>query len=98
MMFTTLFTLLLASLVVADTCRTIDQAYRSIQVAYPGSSAYSNSQYGYWNKDAINMTPTCIIFPQNGRDVGRIIDVFGTNIERFAIKSGGYMANVLYNE
>jgi hypothetical protein len=97
-MIITLIILFLICLAAADTCRTVEQAYRTITVAYPGSSAYSKSQYDYWNRDAINMSPTCILFPQNGKDVGRIIDVLGTNIERFAIKSSGYMANVLYNE
>src|ERR1700760_3940909 len=89
---------LLASIVVADTCSTIAQAYPSLNVAYSTSSLFRQSQSDYWNKQASYMSPTCVLFPQNTRDVVRIIDVLGTNRENFAIKGGGHMPNVLLNK
>jgi hypothetical protein len=84
--------------VLAETCTVVDVAYPSIEVAYPSSSAFSQSQSDYWNKASWYMTPTCILYPQNARDVARIVDILGTNNERFAIKGGGHMPNVLFNE
>src|ERR1700748_2988307 len=91
---------LLVSFVIADTdtCATIERAYPSITVAYSTSSQFRQSQSDYWNKQASYMSPSCVLFPQNTRDVVRIIDVLGTNTEPFAIKGGGHMPNVLLNK
>jgi hypothetical protein len=94
------FVLLLSLIsgVVADTCSTVAQAYQSIEVAYPSSSSYKQSQSDYWNKASQYTTPTCILFPRTAQDVSKIIDILGTNIERFAIKGGGHMPNIQFNE
>jgi hypothetical protein len=89
---------LFVSFVLGETCSTVDQAYPSLTVAYSSSSAYSQSQADYWNKQSQYMTPTCILFPENTKDVMRIIDILGTNNEKFAIKGGGHMPNVNLNK
>jgi FAD/FMN-containing dehydrogenase len=44
------------------------------------------------------MTPTCILFPKTPADVVQIVKLLGTNDEKFAVKGGGHMPNVLFNE
>jgi hypothetical protein len=90
--FLPLFFLLLVS-VNGDTCRTVQNAYKSIEVAHRTSNSYYASQNNYWNKGLSKTKPTCIIYPENGRDVRRIVDVLGANTEQFAIKAGGLMPN-----
>lgn len=76
-----------------DTCRTVENAYKSIEVARRGSNSYYTSQNDYWNKALAKTKPSCVIFPQNARDTQRVVDVLGTNTEQFAIKAGGLMPN-----
>jgi hypothetical protein len=84
---------LLFGLASADTCRTVENAYKTIEVAKRGSPSYYASQNGYWNKALTKTKPTCVIYPANVRDAQRIIDVLGANTEQFAIKAGGLMPN-----
>jgi hypothetical protein len=84
---------LLLGLASGDTCRTVENAYRTIQVAHRGSAPYYTSQNDYWNKALSKTKPTCIIYPANVRDAQRIVDVLGANTEQFAIKAGGQMPN-----
>jgi hypothetical protein len=95
--YTLSFLLLILSLLLVsvsgDTCRTVENAYKTIEVARRGSNSYYASQNDYWNKALAKTKPTCVIFPQSARDVQRIVDVLGANTEQFAIKAGGLMPN-----
>jgi hypothetical protein len=84
---------LLFGLASGDTCRTVQNAYKTIEVAYRGSTSYYTSQNDYWNKALSKTKPSCIIYPANVRDAQRIVDVLGANTEQFAIKAGGQMPN-----
>jgi hypothetical protein len=88
---------LLFGLVSGDTCRTVENAYKTLEVAKRGSQSYYKSQNDYWNKALTKTKPTCIIYPANVRDVQRVVDVLGANTENFAIKSGGLMPNAEFS-
>ncbi len=87
----------LFGLVSGDTCRIVENAYKTIEVAKRGSPSYYTSQNGYWNKALSKTKPTCIIYPANVRDAQRIVDVLGANTEQFAIKAGGLMPNAEFS-
>jgi hypothetical protein len=84
---------LLFGLASGDTCRTVENAYKTIEVAHRNSPAYYNSQNDYWNKALSKTKPTCVIYPASARDAQRVIDVLGANTEQFAIKAGGQNPN-----
>ncbi|KAH8890596.1 FAD-binding domain-containing protein [Thozetella sp. PMI_491] len=83
---------LLAELVIADTCSTLE-ATTSIEVTRPLSLSYTTEQQDYWSTSCAALLPTCIIFPKDAAEIAAIITVLNSNEENFAVKSGGHNPN-----
>lgn len=79
-------------LVKADTCSEVAST-TSIEVSTPLQLSYINEQQEYWSTSCAALKPSCIIFPKNGSEVAAVITILNTNLEKFAVKSGGHNPN-----
>ncbi|KAF2675972.1 FAD binding domain protein [Lentithecium fluviatile CBS 122367] len=60
---------------------------------YPGDQVYNASLSSFWSEQEQSVTPICVLRPVSGRDVSEIIRTLATAPKcRFAVKSGGHMA------
>ncbi|KAF2030280.1 FAD-binding domain-containing protein [Setomelanomma holmii] len=84
--------LLLFSLVAADTCSQVG-AINATEVKRSPSVEYLSEQLNYWSTGCSALKPSCILFPKTAQEVATIVQVLNENNETFAVKSGGHNPN-----
>ncbi|KAF2762234.1 FAD binding domain-containing protein [Pseudovirgaria hyperparasitica] len=84
----------IASVVVSDTCRTI-QDTTAIELDHPLSTDYLTENFEYWSTACSALKPSCILSPTTAEEVSTIVKTLRANgnTEKFAIKSGGHSPN-----
>jgi len=85
---------LLAGLVAADSCSTIEAVAPSVDVKYRFEPSYTSTNLEYWSTTCVALKPSCIIYPSSAREVSAVLGVLrSSDPEPFAIKSGGHNPN-----
>lgn len=68
------------------------------KVSYPNTPVYNASLASYWSQQEVEVQPSCIVSPENTKDVAiavALLTAGGEILEQaeceFAVRSGGYL-------